>query len=300
MTSIPFKCFKHTRHKCWFIWLFIIFAFWLCVLQSVIDRERKGDYLGKTVQVFLFYCTFLFLSVCCYICGMFFLLSFSWSVGCPSHNRRHSRVDRACGASTSWWKTGISWRLCDRIRRNHRYWITVILLLSSYVQFLHALRFLTTFLDTGDIESMPFIEALGQFSYRVGKRKIFNFKWNKYANPHSISWFLTVQFIYLKCFQELGTSAWFMSVSSQFWVLLVSRYRLMNLYSVCSLGDDWIYLCIFLNHKGKLHRCSLLQCFVCNAQKTKPTQHSVRGLRSLGLTPNLLACRSTMVCLSLF
>jgi len=30
-------------------------------------------------------------------------------------------------------------------------------------------------------------------------------------------------------------------------------------------------------------------------QKTKPTQHSVRGLRSLGLTPNILACRSTKV-----
>lgn len=29
----------------------------------------------------------------------------------------------------------------------------------------------TSFLDAGDIESMPFIEALGQFSYRVGKRK---------------------------------------------------------------------------------------------------------------------------------
>lgn len=26
-----------------------------------------------------------------------------------------------------------------------------------------------TTLDAGDIESMPFIEALGQFSYRVGK-----------------------------------------------------------------------------------------------------------------------------------
>jgi CTP synthase len=25
-------------------------------------------------------------------------------------------------------------------------------------------------LDAGDIESMPFIEALGQFSYRVGKK----------------------------------------------------------------------------------------------------------------------------------
>lgn len=28
--------------------------------------------------------------------------------------------------------------------------------------------------DAGDIESMPFIEALGQFSYRVGK-EILNF-----------------------------------------------------------------------------------------------------------------------------
>lgn len=28
-------------------------------------------------------------------------------------------------------------------------------------------------IDAGDIESMPFIEALGQFSYRVGKLKMF-------------------------------------------------------------------------------------------------------------------------------
>lgn len=27
-------------------------------------------------------------------------------------------------------------------------------------------------LDAGDIESMPFIEALGQFSYRVGKETV--------------------------------------------------------------------------------------------------------------------------------
>ena len=27
-------------------------------------------------------------------------------------------------------------------------------------------------LDAGDIESMPFIEALGQFSYRVGKKTV--------------------------------------------------------------------------------------------------------------------------------
>ncbi|KAF2302760.1 hypothetical protein GH714_005468 [Hevea brasiliensis] len=68
----------------------------------------------------------------------------------------------------------------------------------------------------GDIESMPFIEALGQFSYRVG----------------------------------LGN----------FCLIHVSLVPVIN---------------------------------VVGEQKTKPTQHSVRGLRGLGLTPNILACRSS-------
>ncbi|KAM7270350.1 hypothetical protein ACFE04_029564 [Oxalis oulophora] len=68
----------------------------------------------------------------------------------------------------------------------------------------------------GDIESMPFIEALGQFSDRVG-----------FGN---------------------------------FCLIHVSLVPVLN---------------------------------VVGEQKTKPTQHSVRGLRGLGLTPNILACRST-------
>ncbi|RAL53483.1 hypothetical protein DM860_007155 [Cuscuta australis] len=68
----------------------------------------------------------------------------------------------------------------------------------------------------GDIESMPFIEALGQFSYRVG--------------------------------------------TGNFCLIHVSLVPVLN---------------------------------VVGEQKTKPTQHSVKGLRSLGLTPNILACRST-------
>ncbi|CAL8149873.1 unnamed protein product [Prunus armeniaca] len=68
----------------------------------------------------------------------------------------------------------------------------------------------------GDIESMPFIEALGQFSYRVG--------------------------------------------SDNFCLIHVSLVPVLN---------------------------------VVGEQKTKPTQHSVRGLRCLGLTPHLIACRST-------
>ncbi|CAM8976799.1 unnamed protein product [Rhodiola kirilowii] len=68
----------------------------------------------------------------------------------------------------------------------------------------------------GDIESMPFIEALGQFSYRVGP--------------------------------------------GNFCLIHVSLVPVLN---------------------------------VVGEQKTKPTQHSVRGLRGLGLTPDILACRST-------
>ncbi|KAJ8460832.1 hypothetical protein OPV22_033758 [Ensete ventricosum] len=69
----------------------------------------------------------------------------------------------------------------------------------------------------GDIESMPFIEALGQFSYRVGP--------------------------------------------GNFCLVHVSLVPVLK-----AVGE----------------------------QKTKPTQHSVRGLRGLGLTPNILACRSDM------
>ncbi|KAG5516175.1 hypothetical protein RHGRI_037024 [Rhododendron griersonianum] len=67
----------------------------------------------------------------------------------------------------------------------------------------------------GDIESMPFIEALGQFSYRVGE--------------------------------------------GNFCLIHVSLVPVLS---------------------------------VVGEQKTKPTQHSVRGLRSMGLMPNILACRS--------
>lgn len=32
-------------------------------------------------------------------------------------------------------------------------------------------------------------------------------------------------------------------------------------------------------------------------QKTKPTQNSIRKLREYGLTPNIIACRCTKVCI---
>ncbi|KAJ7949054.1 CTP synthase family protein [Quillaja saponaria] len=127
------------------------------IYQSVIDKERRGDYLGKTVQV----------------------------------------VPHITDAIQDW---------IERVAK-----IPVdgkegpadvcVIELGGTI---------------GDIESMPFIEALGQFSYRVGP--------------------------------------------GNFCLIHVSLVPVLN---------------------------------VVGEQKTKPTQHSVRGLRGLGLTPNILACRST-------
>ncbi|KAK6947233.1 Glutamine amidotransferase [Dillenia turbinata] len=127
------------------------------IYQSVIDKERKGDYLGKTVQV----------------------------------------VPHITDAIQEW---------IERVAqipvdgKEDPADVCVIELGGTI----------------GDIESMPFIEALGQFSYRVGP--------------------------------------------GNFCLVHVSLVPVLN---------------------------------VVGEQKTKPTQHSVRGLRGLGLTPNILACRST-------
>ncbi|WMV09210.1 hypothetical protein MTR67_002595 [Solanum verrucosum] len=132
-------------------------CFVILVLQSVIDKERRGDYLGKTVQV----------------------------------------VPHITDAIQEW---------IERVAvipvdgKDGPPDVCVIELGGTI----------------GDIESMPFIEALGQFSYRVG--------------------------------------------AGNFCLIHVSLVPVLS---------------------------------VVGEQKTKPTQHSVRGLRSLGLTPNILACRST-------
>lgn len=127
------------------------------IYQSVIDKERKGDYLGKTVQV----------------------------------------VPHITDAIQEWIERVAAIPVDGKEGSPD---VCVIELGGTI----------------GDIESMPFIEALGQFSYRVG--------------------------------------------AGNFCLVHVSLVPVLN---------------------------------VVGEQKTKPTQHSVRGLRSLGLTPNILACRST-------
>lgn len=128
------------------------------IYQFVIDRERRGDYLGKTVQV----------------------------------------VPHITDAIQDW---------IERVAKTAVDGLdgppdVCVIELGGTI---------------GDIESMPFIEALGQFSYRVGP--------------------------------------------GNFCLIHVSLVPVLN---------------------------------VVGEQKTKPTQHSVRGLRGLGLTPDILACRSTM------
>ncbi|XP_057453329.1 uncharacterized protein LOC130745195 [Lotus japonicus] len=127
------------------------------IYQSVIEKERRGDYLGKTVQV---------------------VPHVTDAIQEWIERVAHIPVDGKEGPAD----------------------VCVIELGGTI----------------GDIESMPFIEALGQFSYRVG--------------------------------------------SSNFCLVHVSLVPVLN---------------------------------VVGEQKTKPTQHSVRQLRGLGMIPNLLACRSS-------
>lgn len=127
------------------------------IFQSVFEKERRGDYLGKTVQV----------------------------------------VPHVTDAIQEWIER-VAHIPVDGIEGPAD--VCVIELGGTI----------------GDIESMPFIEALGQFSYRVG--------------------------------------------TENFCLVHVSLVPVLN---------------------------------VVGEQKTKPTQHSVKGLRSQGLAPNILACRST-------
>ncbi|OIV93799.1 hypothetical protein TanjilG_03762 [Lupinus angustifolius] len=127
------------------------------IYQFVIDKERRGDYLGKTVQV---------------------VPHITDAIQEWIERVAHIPVDGKPGPAD----------------------VCVIELGGTI----------------GDIESMPFIQALGQFSYRVG--------------------------------------------SGNFCLVHVSLVPVVN---------------------------------VVGEQKTKPTQHSVRRLRGQGLTPHILACRST-------
>jgi CTP synthase len=126
------------------------------IYKSVIEKERRGDYLGKTVQV----------------------------------------IPHICDEISDWIER-VALIPVDDSSEGHPD-ICVIELGGTI----------------GDIESMPFVEALRQFQFRVGRENM--------------------------CFLHVSL--------------------------IPTMGSE---------------------------QKSKPTQHSVRELRSLGLTPDLIMCRST-------
>ncbi|XP_065049374.1 uncharacterized protein LOC103992733 isoform X1 [Musa acuminata AAA Group] len=157
------------------------------IYQSVIQKERRGDYLGKTVQV----------SVSLNHqpnCVPQILYCLGTTIVCPLRLLK------------------VVPHITDAIQE----WIECVAMIPVDGQEGPADVCVIELGGTiGDIESMPFIEALGQFSYRVGP--------------------------------------------GNFCLVHVSLVPVLK-----AVGEP----------------------------KTKPTQHSVRGLRGLGLTPNILACRS--------
>ncbi|XP_039122444.1 CTP synthase-like isoform X1 [Dioscorea cayenensis subsp. rotundata] len=143
------------------------------IYQHVINKERRGDYLGKTVQV----------------------------------------VPHITDAIQEWIECVAMIPVDGKEGPPD---VCVIELGGTIGDMMFSRHNENGILDAGDIESMPFIEALGQFSYRVGP--------------------------------------------GNFCLVHVSLVPVLN---------------------------------VVGEQKTKPTQHSVRGLRGLGLSPHILACRSS-------
>ncbi|KAH9768126.1 CTP synthase [Citrus sinensis] len=153
------------------------------IYQSVLEKERKGDYLGKTVQV----------------------------------------VPHITDAIKNWIE---SVAVIPVDGKEGPADVCVIELGGT----------------VGDIESMPFIEALRQLSFSVGKVV-----------------YMMLPFVLLS--KANGNS------ENIFFDLRPDNFCLIHVSLIPVLG-------------------------VVGEQKTKPTQHSVRELRALGLTPHLLACRS--------
>ncbi|XP_071922872.1 uncharacterized protein [Coffea arabica] len=155
------------------------------IYQSVLEKERKGDYLGKTVQVIL--CTLLV--HCSHGCMM--LITHCFCIFTVFQVVPH---------------------VTDAIRN----WIeTVSVIPVDGKEGPADVCVIELGGTVGDIESMPFIEALRQLFFSVGQ----------------------------------------------------DNFCLIHVSLIPVLG-------------------------VVGEQKTKPTQHSVRELRALGLTPHFLACRS--------
>ncbi|KAL6500279.1 hypothetical protein OROHE_025645 [Orobanche hederae] len=160
------------------------------IYQSVLEKERRGDYLGKTVQV----------------------------------------VPHITDAIKNWIES-VSVIPVDG--KEGPADVCVIELGGT----------------VGDIESMPFVEALRQLLFSVAFGRFFQ----NYVFSCQIPVFLVVHHV-------VG-------------LIYCPRSRIHNNFCL-------------------IHVSLIPVLGVVGEQKTKPTQHSVRELRALGLTPHFLACRS--------
>ncbi|KAF8392621.1 hypothetical protein HHK36_022969 [Tetracentron sinense] len=168
------------------------------IYQSVLDKERRGEFLGKTVQV----------------------------------------VPHITDAIRNWIESVSSVPVDGKEGSPD---VCVIELGGT----------------VGDIESMPFIEALRQLSFSVGKAVL----------------------CFLSFIESAGKLVLILDAVQ--WNPEAPPRTLPRVRLLC--GQDNFCL---------VHVSLIPVLGVVGEQKTKPTQHSVRELRALGLTPHLLACRS--------
>ncbi|KAH1108525.1 hypothetical protein J1N35_012293 [Gossypium stocksii] len=170
------------------------------IYQSVLDKERKGDYLGKTVQVVPHITDAIKDRI--------------EAVALIPVDGKEGPAD-VCVIELGG-TVGMNCAKKDAGRvKNSPFFILLSCFSFCGGEKCFILFYLYGGVSSGDIESMPFIEALRQLSFSVGK----------------------------------------------------DNFCLIHVSLIPVLG-------------------------VVGEQKTKPTQHSVRELRALGLTPHLLACRS--------
>lgn len=75
------------------------------------------------------------------------------------------------------------------------------------------------------------------------------------------------------------------------------QVNFLGIASFCTshMADDIVAASFLFIRTNFLVGLIIVVNFVIIIQKTKPTQHSVRQLRGLGLTPHILTCRSTTV-----
>ena len=208
-------------------------------------------------------------------------------------------MDWACCHDTSGWQGGTSWCLRDRTGGHYRWheitflFVCLIVVPFSILELVYLLfdcilnifrgyRIYAIYRSFGSVLLSCWWEASQSDAYSV------HLQWVSRSDGLTSTLFL------FDVWQVLGTSVWCMLVLFQFLMSLVSRYIWPLAMSHCLVTNHKIYMLLFGQICLGPLTLSLYMCCLL-LQKTKPTQHSVRGLRGLGLTPNILACRSTKV-----